>query len=127
MATIRDHYRLKSDAKRAAKTYRTSRGYKARIRKAAGGGYEVIAGPRLNPSKRRTRKRVAKSFSKFMKAGGLSAHSQFKRMPDGTFKKISNPGRKVKGGRAISLKNFTGRVIRKSNGQVIIAGKGKHA
>ncbi len=38
----------------------------------------------------------------------------------------TNPGRKIKGGRAISLKNFTGRVIRKSNGQVHI-GRGKWA
>ncbi len=38
-----------------------------------------------------------------------------------------NPGRKVKGGRAVSLKNFTGRVIRKSNGQVQIIGRGKRA
>jgi len=36
-----------------------------------------------------------------------------------------NPGRKVKGGRAVSLRNFTGSVIRKSNGQVVIRGKGK--
>lgn len=38
-----------------------------------------------------------------------------------------NAGRKVKGGKAVSLKNFTGRVIRKSNGQVLIEGRGKRA
>ena len=43
-------------------------------------------------------------------------------------KRLGNPaGRKVKGGRAVSLKNFTGRVIRKSNGQVQIVGRGKKA
>ena len=37
----------------------------------------------------------------------------------------SNPGRKLRGGgRAISLKNFTGRVIKKGN-QVFIEGRGK--
>lgn len=44
-------------------------------------------------------------------------------------KKRTNParvkGRKVAGGRAVSLKNFTGSVIRKSNGQVVIRGRGK--
>ena len=43
-----------------------------------------------------------------------------------------NPGRsgrvkgyKVKGGRSVTLHNFTGSVIRKSNGQVLIRGKAK--
>lgn len=34
-------------------------------------------------------------------------------------------GRKVKGGRAVTLKNFTGTVVRKANGQVQIVGKGR--
>ena len=36
-----------------------------------------------------------------------------------------NPGRKVKGGRAVSLRNFTGTVTRKSNGSVIIRGRNR--
>ena len=36
-----------------------------------------------------------------------------------------NPGRKVKGGRAISLRNFTGTVTRKNDGSVIIRGRKK--
>jgi hypothetical protein len=37
-----------------------------------------------------------------------------------------NPvGHRVKGGRAITLHNFTGSVVRKSNGQVVIKGKAK--
>jgi hypothetical protein len=34
-------------------------------------------------------------------------------------------GRKVKGGRAVTLHNFTGSIIRKSNGQVEIKGRGR--
>ncbi len=41
----------------------------------------------------------------------------------------SNParvkGRKVKGGRSVTLKNFTGTVVRKSDGRVEIRGKGR--
>jgi hypothetical protein len=44
-------------------------------------------------------------------------------------KATSNPkrvkGAKVKGGRSVSLTNFTGRVIRKRNGQVQIIGRVK--
>lgn len=61
-----------------------------------------------NPSKRKTRKRVSTAFKKWMKAGGLK-----------------NPGRKVKGGRAVSLKNFSGTVTRKANGQVVIRGRSR--
>jgi hypothetical protein len=42
--------------------------------------------------------------------------------------KLPNPsriGHKVKGGRAVTLHNFTGSIIRKSNGQVVIKGRGK--
>lgn len=42
-------------------------------------------------------------------------------------KKKGNPmpvvGRKVKGGRAISVKNFTGTITRKNDGTVIIRGR----
>jgi len=45
---------------------------------------------------------------------------------DTKYPKQKNPaGRKVKGGRAVSLRNFTGSVVRMSNGQVVIRGKGK--
>lgn len=63
---------------------------------------------RPNPSKRKTRKRISTAFKKFMKAGGLK-----------------NPGRKVKGGRAVSLRGFTGTVTRKANGQVVIRGRSR--
>jgi hypothetical protein len=39
---------------------------------------------------------------------------------------LKNPtGRKVKGGRSVTLHNFTGSIIRKSNGQVKIKGRGR--
>lgn len=63
---------------------------------------------RVNPGRKKSAsKRVSAALKKYM----------------ASLKK--NPGRKVKGGRAVSLKNFTGSVIRKSNGQVVIKGKGK--
>lgn len=52
-----------------------------------------------------------------------------KRITAALKKYMRNPakvkGRKVKGGKAVSLKNFTGTVIRKTNGQVVISGRGK--
>lgn len=43
--------------------------------------------------------------------------------------KRSNPprvkGRKTKGGRAVTLKNFTGTIVKKSDGTVQIVGRGK--
>ena len=34
-------------------------------------------------------------------------------------------GRKVKGGRAVSLKNFTGTIVKRANGTIQILGRGK--
>ena len=70
-------------------------------------GWDVTPSKRRNPSKRKTRKRVSSALKKWMA------------------KVKPNPGRKVKGGRAVSLRNFTGSVVRMSNGQVVIRGKGK--
>jgi hypothetical protein len=46
-----------------------------------------------------------------------------------THMKKQNPpkvkGRKVKGGRAVSLKNFTGTIVKRANGTVQILGRGK--
>ena len=63
-----------------------------------------------NPSKRKTRKRVSNALKKWMKAGGLAK---------------KNPGRKVKGGRAVSLRNFSGTITKKRNGQVVIKGRSR--
>ena len=46
-----------------------------------------------------------------------------KKATQGNPKRIK--GAKVKGGRSVSLRNFTGRVIRKRNGQVQIIGRVK--
>jgi hypothetical protein len=64
---------------------------------------------KCNPSRRRTQKRVAVALKKYM--AGLKNPSKAK-------------GRKVKGGRAVTLKNFSGTVTRKANGQVVIRGRG---
>lgn len=65
---------------------------------------------RRNAPKWRVRKRVAKALKKYV---------QGRKNPS------SVKGRKVKGGRAVTLKNFTGTVVRKANGQVQIVGKGR--
>ena len=63
----------------------------------------------VNPSKRSVRKRVAAALKKYVRGNPPRVK-----------------GRKVKGGgRAVSLKNFTGTVVKKANGQVQIIGKGR--
>jgi hypothetical protein len=67
----------------------------------------VYPAGKSNPSKRKksARKRISAALKKFVR---------------------SNPkGHKVKGGRAVTLHNFTGSIIRKSNGQVEIKGRGR--
>ena len=61
-----------------------------------------------NPSKRSVRKRVSAALKKYVRGNPPRVK-----------------GRKVKGGRAVSLKNFTGTVVKKANGQVQIIGKGR--
>ena len=87
---------------------------KASRRRAALKGWRNRSKKR-NPVKRKrktsAKKRISSALKKYMRS-------------------LKNPapkvkGRKVKGGRAVSLKNFTGSVIRKSNGQVLIRGKAK--
>lgn len=104
-------FRTKTEAKDEASRLRAA-GWKVRMRKARAdrkGEWIVYTEGRRNPSKRKksASKRVSAALKKYM----------------ASLKK--NPGRKVKGGRSVSLKNFTGSVIRKSNGQVVIKGKGK--
>ena len=77
--------------------------------KDAGPGVRRKAGMR-NPSKRKTVKRVSAALKKYMASLKNPAKSK---------------GRKVKGGRAVSLRNFTGTITQKANGQVVIRGKGK--
>jgi hypothetical protein len=71
---------------------------------------EIRSAGMRNPSKRRTRARVSAALKKYM--AGLKNPSKAK-------------GRKVKGGRAVTLKNFSGTVTRKANGQVDIRGRGR--
>jgi hypothetical protein len=66
---------------------------------------------RRNASKRKTRKRVSAALKKYL--GSLKNPAP------------KTKGRKVKGGRAVTLKGFTGTVTRKANGQVVIRGKGR--
>jgi hypothetical protein len=61
-----------------------------------------------NPSKRSVQKRVSKALKKFVRGNPPRVK-----------------GRKVKGGRAVTLKNFTGTIVRKSDGQVEILGRGR--
>lgn len=63
-----------------------------------------------NPSKRKIQKRVSAALRKYL--GSPTNPSRAK-------------GRKVKGGRAVTLRNFTGTITRKANGQVVIRGKGR--
>jgi len=62
--------------------------------------------------KRNKGSRVMKALKKYVK-----------KATQGNPKRIK--GAKVKGGRSVSLRNFTGRVIRKRNGQVQIIGRVK--
>lgn len=61
-----------------------------------------------NPSKRSVQKRVSKALKKFVRGNPPRVK-----------------GRKVKGGRAVTLKNFTGTIVRKSDGRVEILGRGR--
>ena len=100
-------YNYKKDAQDAAAKYRAE-GKRVRVRKRKAGEYEVRSvAKKRNPSKRKTRKRVGAALRKFVRGNP------------------SVKGRKVKGGRAVTLKNFTGTVVRKSNGQVLIQGRGR--
>ena len=56
-----------------------------------------------------TRKRVSAALKKYVRSQNPS--------------KVK--GHKVKGGRAVTLKNFSGTVIRTNRGQVLIHGRGK--
>jgi hypothetical protein len=61
---------------------------------------------RRNSPEKRQPARVRKALKKFVRANPRRVK-----------------GAKCSGGRAVSLRNFTGRVIRKRNGQVIIVGR----
>lgn len=112
-----------------------------------------MATRRRNASKRSVRRRVAKALKKYvrgnagrfsirktkkrMKAKERASHSMGRALYDKGFttryiselKKRGNPprikGRKVKGGRAITLRNFTGTIVKKSDGTVGILGRGR--
>ena len=90
-------------------------------------------------SKRKVRRRVAKALKKYVRgnAGSRSIRKTKKRLkaamlpiPE-ALKRYgkSNPprvkGRKTKGGRAVTLKNFTGTIVKKSDGTVQIVGRGR--
>ena len=95
-------------AKKAAKAESKQDGY-ARVESVDTG--KTMASYRYgqpNPSKRSVRKRVAAALKKYVRGNPPRVK-----------------GRKVKGGRAVSLKNFTGTVVKKANGQVQIMGRGR--
>lgn len=102
-------------------------------------------------SKRKVRRRVAKALRKYVRGNasirkskkhmktllrkhwpGLSKtaraaeHREISRILKGA---KSNPahvkGRKVKGGRAVTVRNFTGTIVKKADGTVQIVGKGR--
>jgi hypothetical protein len=101
-------------------------------------------------SKRKTLRRVRKALTKYVRgnagphsfrktkraisklSGGKVAAREWQRRMKDLIKerggKMNPPkvkGRKVKGGRAVSLKNFTGTIVRRSDGTVRILGKGR--
>lgn len=104
-------------------------------------------------SKRKVRRRVAKALRKYVRGNragtrkaeqrsrreGLSprvaykmqhsANRRARRRALGGRIGIQNPprvkGRKTKGGRAVTLKNFTGTIVKKSDGTVQIVGRGR--
>lgn len=121
------------------------------MRKSTGGSFKVVK-IQANPSKRSVRRRVAKALKKYVRgnAGRRSIRKHKKRlvrkeregalsMADaktlGLLRGLkgrrlqSNPprvkGRKTKGGRAVTLKNFTGTIVKKSDGTVQIVGRGR--
>lgn len=92
-------------------------------------------------SKRKVRRRVAKALKKYVRgnAGRRSIRKSKKTIKSalrslGIHKsrisatKLNPPrvkGRKTKGGRAVTLKNFTGTIVKKSDGTVQIVGRGR--
>lgn len=97
-------------------------------------------------SKRKTRKRVAAALKKYVRANRAGEKKRLQRMKregwtprvrHGHLRararalgaKLVNPsrvkGRKVKGGRAVTVRNFTGTIVRKSDGTVDILGRGR--
>lgn len=99
-----------------------------------------------NPSKRKTLSRVRKALTKYVRgnAGRKSVRKSKKYLkthhPELYRKfrpsltrptrgpKLNPPkvkGRKVKGGRAVTLRNFTGTIVKKSDGRVEILGRGR--
>ena len=100
-------------AKRKRSTKAKKRVAKLRRKKVVRSRARRTSRPRKNASKRTGRKRVSAALRKYLEREA----------------KHKNPskvkGHKVKGGRSVSLKNFTGTVTRKSNGQVVIRGRGR--
>ena len=106
---------------------------------------------RRNASKRSVRRRVAKALKKYVRGNasirrskkhmksllrkhwpGLSKAARAREHEEITQilkSKKANParvkGRKVKGGRAVTLRNFTGTIVKKSDGTVGILGRGR--
>jgi hypothetical protein len=107
-------FRTLSAAKRAAKTYARKHGEAVRIMKAdpLRGHTYTNHWVQPNPSKRKKKKSASKRMSSALKKWL------------GT-QKNPGKGRKVKGGRAVTVRNFSGTIVRKTNGQVVIHGRGK--
>jgi hypothetical protein len=89
-----------SSARQALLKFRREWGHRGESRK--------LKAMRLNPSKRSVRKRVAAALKKYVRGNPARVK-----------------GRKVTGGRAVTVRNFTGTIVKKSDGTVDILGKGK--
>lgn len=98
-------------------------------------------------TRRSVERRVSKALKKYLKrgngpmslrqtkrtvkrvAGAKEAREWAKRMKALSRERRGNPprvkGRKVKGGRAVTLRNFTGTIVKKADGTVDILGKGR--
>lgn len=76
----------------------------------------------------RSSKRRKHTIKKSFEGTGRSAESLLAWGPGSKWRRANLPrakGRKVKGGRAVSLRNFTGTIVRKSDGTVNILGRGR--
>lgn len=100
----------------------------------AGGRRSKVSGKRGNVKKRRRNAgpRSVRKTMKRLKAGGYVPVKRHRYGPyyKGKPQRAKNAparvkGRRVKGGRAVSLRNFTGTIVRKSDGTVNILGRGR--
>lgn len=113
----------------------SKRSVRRRVAKALRKYVRGNAGPR---SMRKSKKAIKTKYTKMGRSGVLGSSTfgpkykysghPFSRGTTDRLRKFNPPkvkGRKVKGGRAVTLRNFTGTIVKKQDGTVQIVGKGK--